>query len=242
MWVRRDWSRVQAVTPGTRTTVLLYKDQAPRGKRKIEGHFHSATTEAVKLRLPHGPLRTVEKKAVRKVLVYRPLKKRYQGWVTAGVVTAILTGGLPSAGTSSEPLPTAAGVLLVGLVVGVPTVIAFLVAPKMGGIYNVPPDRRDPSNTKTTPLQNRSGATIPEVTESGGSPTGSELADRFLNKESGPDRLRQQARQALIRKGFPLHLPDLPVRGLSAERTGMQTTFHGSFLRADEVSRRAHLD
>ena len=39
LWVKRDWSRVQIVTPGTRTTVLLYKDRAPRGQREDQGRF-----------------------------------------------------------------------------------------------------------------------------------------------------------------------------------------------------------
>ena len=74
---KRDWSRVQTVTPGTRTTVLLV-DLAPRGKRKIEGRFHSATAESVTIMLPSGQPRTVEKRDVRRVLVCRPVGKRYQ--------------------------------------------------------------------------------------------------------------------------------------------------------------------
>ena len=36
-WVKRDWSRVQRVAPGTKTTVLLYKDQASPGKKEDQG-------------------------------------------------------------------------------------------------------------------------------------------------------------------------------------------------------------
>ena len=243
--IRSDWSRVQRVTPGTRTTVLLYKDRAhraPGGIRKIEGNFKSATPETITLSLPGGTPYTLQKQDVSKVMVYRPLAKRYQGWITAGVITAVIAGTVAGGGHNSDPLPVGPGAAIVVLVAGAPTIIAFLVAPKMGGIYNVPPDRRDPSSTGTKPPQDRSSATVPEVKESGESPTGSGLADRFLNKESGPELLRQQARQALLRKGLPLRLPDLTVRGLAAERTGMQTTFDGSFPRADEVSRRAGLD
>ena len=235
--IRSDWSRVQRVTPGTRTTVLLYKDQAPQGKRKVEGRFHSATAEAIALLLPDGQRHTLQKQLVLKVLVYRPLVERYQGWTTAGILAAIVAGAVAKAETPSEPLHPGVAAAGISLFVGVPTIIAFLVAPKMGGIYNVPPDLRDPSSTGTKPPQDRSSATVPEVKDSEASPAGSEVEDK-----SSPDRLRQQARQALLRKGLPLHLPDLTVRGLSAERTGMQTTFDGSFPRAGEVSRRAGLD
>ena len=235
--IRSDWSKVQRVTPGTRTTVLLYKDQAPQGKRKVEGRFHSATAEAITLLLPDGQRHTLQKQLVLKVLVYRPLVERYQGWTTAGILTAIVAGAAAKAETPSEPLHPGVAAAGISLFVGVPTIIAFLVAPKMGGIYNVPPDLRDPSSTGTKPPQDRSSATVPEVKDSEASPAGSEVEDI-----SSPDRLRQQARQALLRKGLPLHFPDLTVRGLSAQRTGMQTTFDGSFPRADEVSRRAGLD
>ncbi len=217
VWVKRDWSRVQAVTPGTRTTVLLYKDQAPRGGRKIKGHFQSATAETVTLWLPHGLSRTAKKKTVRKILVYRPFKKRYQGWITAAVFAAV---SVPRVAKYDDIGGAWGQLFFNGLFIGAPTAIAFLVAPKWGGIYNAPPDRRDNSNTKTKPSQQRSGATVPGVTEAGGGSTGSELADRFLTEPSGPERLRQQARQALVRKGIPLHLPNLPVHGLSAERAG----------------------
>ena len=149
-WVKRDWSRVQRVAPGTKTTVVLYKDQASRGKRKIKGRFHSATAESVTLTLGRGQTRTLRKQAVLKVLVHRPLKKRYQGWITTGVGAAI---GIPGVAHPGNDL-NAMGKLLVPLVfIVAPTVIAFLAAPKMGDIYYVPPDRRDPfkQRNKTAP-------------------------------------------------------------------------------------------
>ncbi len=88
--VKSDWSKVQAVARGTRTTVVLYKDQAPRGKRTISGHFQSATAEAIRLLLPDGQYSTFQKRAVRKVLVPRPLKKRYQGWITLAVAFGVV--------------------------------------------------------------------------------------------------------------------------------------------------------
>ena len=88
--MKSDWSKVQAVARGTRTTVVLYKDQAPRGKRKTRGHFQSATVESIRLLLPDGQTSTFQKRAVRKVLVPRPLKKRYQGWLTLAVALVLL--------------------------------------------------------------------------------------------------------------------------------------------------------
>ena len=140
VWVRPDWSRVQRVTPGTRTTVLLYKDRAPRGQRKIKGVFYSARAESVTLLLPNRQTRTLCKQDVRKVLVRRPLKKRYQGWIAAGTGTALGASMILRPGNDLNPL----GNLLVAVVVIVaPTAIAFLAAPRMGGIYFVPRDRRD---------------------------------------------------------------------------------------------------
>ena len=144
-WIKSDWSKVQAVTPGTRTTVLLYKDLAPRGKRKIKGHLQSVTADAVTLLLPDGQTRSVAKEDVRRVLVRRPFKKRYQGWVTAGIATAI-----------AAPLfvawPPAAILYIAGAHVAPATAIGFLVAPKKGGIYNVP---RNHSKSKTQATSKR---------------------------------------------------------------------------------------
>lgn len=212
-WVRRDWSKVQRVIPGTKTTVRLYKDRAPGGIREIEGSFKSATPETLTLTLPSGNTHTLQKQDVRKVMVYRPLTNRYQGWITAGVAGGIF-GALKARDESSEPFPAAATVALVALFVGAPTVIAFLAAPKMGGIYNVPPDRRDPSSTQTRTPQARSGKTVPEVKESEGNAAGSRGEDGFLEEKSGPELLRLRARRALMRKGRPLYLPDRAMPGL----------------------------
>ena len=72
-----DWSKVQAVPPGKPTTVLLYKDEAPRGSRKIKGLFDSATVETITLMLEDGQTRTLQKQSVRKVLTRRPFAKRW---------------------------------------------------------------------------------------------------------------------------------------------------------------------
>ena len=182
-WVKRDWSRVQILAPGTRTTVVLYKDQAPPGKRKIEGRFHSATAESITLMPGHGQTRTLQKRAVRKVLVRRPLKKRYQGWITAAVGTAVWTSWVanPESDLKASAIP-----LLAGVLIGAPTALAFLVAPKMGDIYNVPPRSRDPSSTGTADPKQGSGTTVPGEPGKAGDSSASGVEDRFLNEKPGP--------------------------------------------------------
>ena len=144
--IRLDWSKVQAVKPGTRTTVFLYKDQAPRGSRKIKGLFHSATEDFLTLQLKDGQTHTLQKSAVRKVLVRRPFLKRYQVWATAVVSSAVIGLFLQRAAHDFD----AQGILtLAGMFILTPTFIAFAVAPQMGGIYNVPPKyRAQPSADK----------------------------------------------------------------------------------------------
>ena len=127
---KRDWSRVQAMAPGTQTTVLLHEHLAPRGQRKIKGWFRSATPESVTVMQGHGVPRTVEKGDVRRVLVFRPVGKRYQPPIVAAVGTAL-----------AAPLLVVfppAFLFVVGTWVVPATGLTFLVAPKMGGIYNVP--------------------------------------------------------------------------------------------------------
>ncbi len=123
---RFDWSKVQVVKPGTRTTVFLYQDQAPSWElRRIKGRFLSATDDSLTLVRKDGQKRTFQKSAVRKVLTRRPIWKRYQGWITLGITAALSVSGDISH----------IGVLVI---TGLFTGIAFAVTPKMGGIYNVP--------------------------------------------------------------------------------------------------------
>ena len=81
---KADWSRVQAVPHHRKTVVRLYEDAAPRENRRIKGRFHSATADSITLVLENGQTRTVDKQAVRKVLIPRPFKKRWPGWVALG--------------------------------------------------------------------------------------------------------------------------------------------------------------
>ncbi|MDE2963160.1 MAG: hypothetical protein OXU26_04550, partial [Acidobacteriota bacterium] len=118
--------------------MLLYKDRAPGGIRNIEGQFQSASVEAIMLLAPAGQTLTLRKRAVERVLVYRPVEKRYQGWITAGASTAIVAGSAAKSKGASEPLPAGIGALLGGAAIGVPTVIAFLVGGEWSGFSLVP--------------------------------------------------------------------------------------------------------
>ena len=134
---KADWSRVQAVAHDTKTKVLLYQDIAPRGVWKIKGRFESATDESITLMLKDGQTHTLSKAVVRKVLVPRPFAKRWPGWITAAVTTAIW---VPFMGVYSDF--HAKGILLLGGLVSFgPTAIAFG-ASGMHSIYDVPPKHR----------------------------------------------------------------------------------------------------
>ena len=131
---RSDWPQVQAVKPGTPITVLLHKDQGLRGKRKVRGRFHSATGDSLTLERKDGQKRTLSKSAVRKVLVHRPLRKRYAVWI-APLVSTVIFG--PSLYRSEDFTVVDAGKFI-----GIPTGLAFLATPKKSEIYHVPPKYR----------------------------------------------------------------------------------------------------
>jgi len=135
-WTKRiqpDWSMVQTVPQGTRTTVLLHKDLAPREKRKVKGHFLSATAESITLVRPSGQPRTIDKEEVRRVLVLRPVADRFETGVgaAAGSLLGILAGRKSGDFAGSIVLLTCA---FAGL--------GFLLAPKMKRIYNLPRDHQ----------------------------------------------------------------------------------------------------
>ena len=124
----------------------------------------------------NGKTRTLQKQAVRKVLVYRPIFERYQGWVALGAAFGILQGLLSASASvdyvsGSTMAKTHAALTLPAGVIG------FLAAPKMGEIYHVPP-------------KHRSGATLPGETEATRDHTGSGSEDHFTSKETGPEFLR----------------------------------------------------
>ena len=185
--VKRDWSKVQSVPVGTLTTVKLYGDRYPKGSREITGQFKSATPEAVTLLLFDGKSRTLRKQDVHQVLVYRPLKKRYQGWLAMGIAACFLQTMMIKAGDAPGPTQ----LILHGIFVPATGAIAFLAAPKMGGIYTMPIWARDAA--RKTP--SRQGWVTPADLRKAGS---------RLGDEASPGRLWLQAREARIRDGILL--------------------------------------
>ena len=133
---RADWSKVQAVLHDTRVTVWMYQDAASRENRKMRGRFHSATADSITLMLENGQTRTVQKTAVRKVLVPRPFAKRWPGWATlAGSVLAAELFRL-----WVQDLPAHLAAINLSIAAGA-TIFAFFNS-GMGPIYNVPPKHR----------------------------------------------------------------------------------------------------
>lgn len=190
--VKSDWARVQQVAPGTKTTVVLYTDRAPEGKRKVKGHFHSATPGCITVTLKRGQTRTIGKQAVFQVLVDRP---PYEGLITAGASGGIFLGLAPG-----WDLNARGWALLGGLFVGVPTAIAFLVAPKMKNIYSVPREHReDPAPPHP-----------PAATKQSSSLSGSGLL-LLEDKAFGPELRRSQSGQPPFREKLLLDLWSWPV-------------------------------
>ena len=140
-----DWSKVQAVPRGTKTQVLLYKDEVPaevgkmKGRfnpaRQIRGRFDSATTDSITLRLKDGQTHTLQKPAVQKVLTRRPFSKRWPGWVALGV------GGL-IVGLMGDLDGPASNRFFAQVVFNLPIAAAFFYGSRMKSIYEVPPKHR----------------------------------------------------------------------------------------------------
>lgn len=195
--VRPDWSKVQRVPPGTRTRVRLYKDRAPGGLRKIEGRFKSSTSTAITLTLAGGNPHTLQKQDVTQVLVFRPLSNRYPVWITLGVSAG---WSIPTVVKKGSDLVPWGKLLFNGIFIGVPTLIAFLVSPKWGGVYNVPRRLRDdPAPTPSATETKRSSAT-----------SGSGL---LLLEETavGPELRRSLTRRPRLREKLLLDLSSRPV-------------------------------
>ena len=136
---KADWSRVRAVPHHRKTKVLLYRlfrDAASRKNQKIKGRFHSASADSITLVLENGQTRTVDKQAVRKVLIPRPFKKRWPGWVALGVGAALVEILLARPG-SDVVMPRLGHAFFT-----LPTAAAFFYGSRMKGIYYVPPKHR----------------------------------------------------------------------------------------------------
>ncbi|MDE0102829.1 MAG: hypothetical protein OXN89_10660 [Bryobacterales bacterium] len=84
-----DWPKVQGIAANQRITVLLMDDAAPGGQRKEKGKFVSGTNDRLTIRCPDGDVKDLQRLAVRRVSVRRPILKRYNALVIAGITAAI---------------------------------------------------------------------------------------------------------------------------------------------------------
>ena len=130
-----DWSKVQAVSPQTKTSVRLYTNQ------KVQGSFHSATDDSVTLTLRDGQQRTLPKQSVHKVFTRRAWWEGLPGWVVLAASAPLigLTLTRPYASESSLVYlpPLAAGIAA-----------AAFYGSRMGVIYKVSPKHRTPPPAK----------------------------------------------------------------------------------------------
>ena len=140
--VRSDWSGVQAVGLGKPMTVRLYDNEAPPGERKIAGRFASATAESVTILPPRGKSRTVERAAVRKVLVRRPFRKRWPGWAALATSAAALEL-FCAIGVGDCNLGVLNRLQMHGMLTA-PITGGFFRGSRNVRIYNVPPKHRIP--------------------------------------------------------------------------------------------------
>ena len=129
-----DWSRVQAVSPETKTEVQLSAAKVSPDQ-ETQGRFHSATADSVTLKFEGGQLNTFQKPDIEKVLTYRPVSERWAGWATLAVSSMIMAIVLRGE-TEGAPLALLP-------FVAAPTAIAFYGSASMKEIYEIPPNHRD---------------------------------------------------------------------------------------------------
>ena len=141
---KADWSRVRAVSPESKTEVLLSEDKISLDQ-ETHGRFHSATDNSLTLRFEDGQLNTFQKPDIERVLTYRPMSERWAGWATLAV-SSIIMAILLRGDTEGAPL------VLLPFVAG-PTAIAFYGSASMKEVYRVPPNHGDwypPATSKVT--------------------------------------------------------------------------------------------
>ncbi len=80
----QDWSRVQGVEAARKVRIVLYDDEAPKGRRKLNGVFASSTADSLAIVLRDGTTRTFQRDDVRRVSIKRRFLQRRKAWgVTA---------------------------------------------------------------------------------------------------------------------------------------------------------------
>ena len=127
------WARVESLQPGKATRLVLFKDRAAPGARKIKGVFSSATDSSVTIMLKDGRTRTIERQAIRAVRVSRRARRRY-GWIPGAAVFVAWLGY-----TLSEGDFTPGGRLLLSTVYSAPAwFLGYLLTPSTRSVYRAP--------------------------------------------------------------------------------------------------------
>lgn len=135
---KSDWSRVRSLQPGMRTTVKLFEDEAPKGKRTIKGKLASVTPESITLATGGASSQTFARQAVRQVLAARPYFRRVGGPIGAGIGLLLVYGVAPRFLSSSYDF-TAVGSVLFTAIAAVPGFLIGAHLSKMGTVYKAPP-------------------------------------------------------------------------------------------------------
>lgn len=147
--VMTDWTRVEAVQPGKRILVRLYKDSALSGSVAMKGQFASATVGGISLVQPDGTPLTIARERIRRVAVWRATKKRARNAAIAGAVGAgigmlisiAVASSSGGGGTWDEALVAS---VILGVLVGGPLALVSAFGEPRDVIFNVPPNHRRP--------------------------------------------------------------------------------------------------
>ena len=121
-----DWSRVQAVSPQTKTHVRLY------GNRKVQGRFRSAADDSLTLTLRDGQERTLPKQSVHKVVTRRAWWEGLPGWIVVAATASLAGWAYTAIPEATIPYAEIGGVIAAVTFYRSRTVV----------IYKVPPQHR----------------------------------------------------------------------------------------------------
>lgn len=83
---RSDWSLVEDIDSSRKIRIVLYNDEAPKGFRKFNGHFYSATKDSITIVIKKGIItQKFQKNKVRKILVKVPPRQDYESLLITGL-------------------------------------------------------------------------------------------------------------------------------------------------------------
>ncbi len=141
-----DWSRVQAVSPQTKTHVRLYSNQ------KVRGSFHSAADDSLTLTRRDGQQRTLPKQSVHKVLTRRAWWEGLPGWIVVAATASLAGWAYTAIPEATIPYAEIGGVIAAVTFYRSRTVV----------IYNVPSQHRTPPPRATQPDAGKKATSKPK--------------------------------------------------------------------------------